>query len=140
MGWLKTHLITVRNEVAKVMFLQACVCPQGGCLLRGGAPRGCLLQGDVCSRGVSTLGGVRSRTVSAPGGCLLPGGCLPPLGVCSGGSAPGGVCSAFPRERRLLLLRVRILLECILVENIITSHSKRNFPDEWFILETSCKR
>ena len=22
--------ITVRNEVAKVMFLQACVCPQGG--------------------------------------------------------------------------------------------------------------
>ena len=24
------YLITVRNEVAKVMFLQACVCPQGG--------------------------------------------------------------------------------------------------------------
>ena len=25
-------VITVRNEVAKVMFLQACVCPHGGCL------------------------------------------------------------------------------------------------------------
>ena len=25
-------IITVRNEVAKVMFLQACVCPHGGCL------------------------------------------------------------------------------------------------------------
>ena len=36
------RIITVRNEVAKVMFLQACVCPQGGCLLLGGvsAPRG----------------------------------------------------------------------------------------------------
>ena len=25
-------LVTIRNEVAKVMFLQACVCPRGGCL------------------------------------------------------------------------------------------------------------
>ena len=28
-------IITVRNEVAKVMSLQVCVCPQGGCLVRG---------------------------------------------------------------------------------------------------------
>ena len=28
----KHQIITIRNEVAKVMFLQACVCPQGGCL------------------------------------------------------------------------------------------------------------
>ena len=32
------RLDTVRNEVAKVMFLQACVCPQGGCLLCTEAP------------------------------------------------------------------------------------------------------
>ena len=32
-----SDFITVRNEVAKVMFLQVCVCPQGG-LLRGGCP------------------------------------------------------------------------------------------------------
>ena len=38
--WLQTHanrvpyftIFTVRNEVAKVMFLQTPVCPQGGCL------------------------------------------------------------------------------------------------------------
>ena len=33
---IRKKLITVRNEVAKVMFLQACVCPRGGggCLTR----------------------------------------------------------------------------------------------------------
>ena len=42
-------IITVRNEVAKVMFLQAYVCPQGG---------------GVCSRGVSApRGGVSAPTV-----------------------------------------------------------------------------
>ena len=50
---LMTTIITVRNEVAKVMFLQACVCPQGGGVCSQG---GCLLwgvsaPGDVCSRG-----------------------------------------------------------------------------------------
>ena len=29
---LQCAIVTVRNEVAKVMFLQACVCPHGGCL------------------------------------------------------------------------------------------------------------
>ena len=33
-------VITVRNEVAKVMFLQVCVCPRGGGCLGGSAPRG----------------------------------------------------------------------------------------------------
>ena len=58
-------VITVRNEVAKVMFLHACVCPQG----RGSAPEGCLLEGGAWSWGW----GVCSR------GCLVPGG------VCSWG-------------------------------------------------------
>ena len=51
--------------------------------------------GGVCSRGmgvgVSAPEGVCSWGVSAPGGCLLPGVCLLQGGVCSGGSALGGL-------------------------------------------------
>ena len=38
--WTLTFVITVRNEVAKVMFLQACVCPQGGSTWPGTPPPG----------------------------------------------------------------------------------------------------
>ena len=64
--------VTVHNEVAKVMFLQACDCPQGG-------------GGVVCSGRVSVGGG------SVLGRCLLPGV-----------SASGGVCSVLrqPPPRR----------------------------------------
>ena len=83
-------IITVRNEVAKVMFLQVCVCPQGG-----GIP-GCLVTGvgggGACSGG------------SAPGG----GAGIP---ACTETEPP-------PRERWLLLRTVRIPLECILVVQI----------------------
>ena len=55
---LQVLIITVRNEVAKVMFSQVCVCPPGGCLVLGGAwsrgvpgPGGLLWEGDVCSGG-----------------------------------------------------------------------------------------
>ena len=54
-------VITVRNEVTKVMFLQAClstggVSALGGCLLQGGVCSwGCLLWGGVCSQGVPAL-------------------------------------------------------------------------------------
>ena len=71
------------------MFSQACVCPQGGCLLPGGC-----LPGP--GRGLF------------PGGYLVLGGFLVPempgsRGVCSEGvPGPGGDL-------------VRILLECILV-------------------------
>ena len=56
-------IVTVRNEVAKVMFLQACVCPQGevcsgGCLLPGGLLLGVSVPGGVCSQGVSAPSGV----------------------------------------------------------------------------------
>ena len=48
-------LITVRNQVAKVMFLLASVCPQyGGVSAPGGV---CLLPGGVCSWGMSAPGG-----------------------------------------------------------------------------------
>ena len=56
-----TPIFTVRNEVAKVMFLQVCVCPQG--------------------RGVPGPGGIWSWGW----GLLLGGGHLVPVG-----SAPGG--------------------------------------------------
>ena len=69
------------NEVVKVMFSQACVCPRGGVPGPGG---GACSWGGVCSwgwsRGVSVPGGVCSE------GCLLCGG------VCSGGCLLWGVC------------------------------------------------
>ena len=103
-GVPKEYLFTVRNEVAKVMFLQVCVCPEG----RGWYPsmpcRWC--RSMPCSR--------------SPGECLLRRGYACSGGACSG----GGACSQGdvfveetppPASRRLLLRTVRILLECILV-------------------------
>ena len=77
-------IFTVRNEVAKAMFLQAFVCPRGlsapgGVSALGvSAPGGCLLLGGVCSGGVSALG------VSAGGG----GGCL----LCTEATGRDGHC------------------------------------------------
>ena len=66
-------IITVRNEVAKVMFSQACVCPQGeGCLVPGG--------GAWSRRGVSGPGGVPALGRGVPA----------PAGSAPAGSAPGG--------------------------------------------------
>ena len=50
-------IVTVRNEVAKVMFLQVSVCPQGG---------------EVCPRGVHGPGVHGPRGVHGPEG-LVPG-------------------------------------------------------------------
>ena len=78
------YIITVRNEVAKVMFLQACVCPrggwgvggawsQGGCLVPGrSALGGCLVSGGTWFQGCLVLG-VCSREGSALGGWGVPG-------------------------------------------------------------------
>ena len=76
----------------------------------------------------------RGRGVSAPGGwpgprgSLLGGVCLGGFGgVCSGGGGVGVLaCTETdprPRERRPLLRTVRIILECILVNNDL-------FPNE----------
>ena len=89
-----TRIFTVRNEVGKVMFLQVCVCPQGGVLSQHA------LQLGVCSQRGGAWWGV------------------PGLGVPGPGSAWSGECLVWadpPWERRLLLRTVRILLECILV-------------------------
>ena len=67
---------------------------RGACLLRGSAPRGCLLPGGVCSwggwclllGGVCSQEGVCSGGLSAPGGCLLPGVSAPEGGYALGGS------------------------------------------------------
>ena len=60
------------NEVwGRVICLQACVCPQGGCLLPGGVCSGGVCSQEGClfwgGRGVSAPGGMG---VSAPGGLL----------------------------------------------------------------------
>ena len=63
--------VTVRNEVAKVMFLQVSVCPQGRCLVRG-----CMVPGSGArSQGLSDPGGVHGPgEIPGPGGeCLVPG-------------------------------------------------------------------
>ena len=86
------RVITVRNEVAKVKFLQVSVCPQGGGIpacFAGGIPA-CLAAG--------------LQGVPAPGEYLLWGGC-----------SRGGLVETPPASRWLLLRTVRILLECILV-------------------------
>ena len=97
----------------------------GVCLSTGGvsAPKGLGL--GVCSRGVSAPRGVGV-------GCLLPGVCAWSGRGCL---LPGGVgiqaCTEAdpPRERRLLLRTVRILLECILLINsgINTRNSENVF-------------
>ena len=91
---VRVNLVTVRNEVAKFMFSGVCL-----------------------SAGVAWFWGwcAWSCGVFAPRG--LPG----PSGV----PGPGGLVSQHalrqtpPRERRLLLRTVRILLECILVDHKI---------------------
>ena len=83
-------IITVRNEVAKVTFLQASVCPQEGMC-------GCLPQ---CMLGYHTP---PSRHPPEKGVWYPPGVDPPP---------PGADTSP---EIRSLLRTVRILLECILV-------------------------
>ena len=75
------------NEVAKVMFSQVSVCPQGGSLSRGVSVRGEVsVQGGLCFRG-----------------------------VCPGGSLSGGLCHRDPPPHYSNVRVVRILWECILV-------------------------
>ena len=64
-GTYPLSIFTACNEVAKVMFSQACVCPQGGAWY-GGVPG----PGGVC------LGGAWSQGVSGPRGVPGPRGCL----------------------------------------------------------------
>ena len=84
--WSVISLITVRNEVAKVMFLQVSVCPQeGGCLVSWGA---------------WSQGGTWSGGVPGPGGFGIPA-CTeadPPRGetaTAADGTHPTGMHSCF---------------------------------------------
>ena len=60
-------VFTIHNEVVKVMFLQVCVCPQGGCLVLGGAWSGGSALGGFCSWGCLVPGGAWSQVGSALG-------------------------------------------------------------------------
>ena len=84
------RIFTVRNEVAKVMFLQVSVYPRGcgiPACLAGGIPV-CLAVGGVCYPSMHCRWYPSMPCDRSPRGCLVLGGCLVP-----GGSAPGGVCS-----------------------------------------------
>ena len=88
---LECILITVYNEVAKVMFLQVC--------------------GVVSQHALQVVSQHALQQVSKGGGACSWGGLLP------GWSARGGLWRPPERSRRLLLRTVRILLECILLAN-----------------------
>ena len=111
------------------MFLQVCVCPQGGISASRGVSA---LRGGACSRGVSApRWGAWSCLVSAPKGVgVVPG---PGRGVVSQ-HAPRQTPpdQAPPQKRRLLLRTVSILLKCILVLN-----AKRN--PVYYHLQRSCE-
>ena len=110
-------IITVRNEVAKVMFLQVCVCSQEGGVP---GPGECMVQGGSWSWGVGipacteTAGGVWSQGGGVPGpggawsrGCIILGGLVsqhalrqtpPPPGettTAADGTHPTGMHSCF---------------------------------------------
>ena len=104
-SYIRGVLVTGRNEVlAKVIFSQACVCPQGGCLLqifggvpapnfRGGVPApkfwgGCLLQ---------NFGGACSKFLGGAGACSKFSGGLQfsEYGQRSAGTHPTGMHSRF---------------------------------------------
>ena len=123
-------VITVSNEVAKVMFLHVSVIlfTGGGvvsqnalqvvsqhALQQGGVLSQNALQWGVPALGECLLPGGLLPGGSAPGGCLLPG--VRSGGVCSQGwgACSQGGCGDPPGSRWLLLRMVRILLECILV-------------------------
>ena len=106
-------MFTVRNEVAKVMFLQVSVI-----LLTGGG-----------------VGGAWSWW----GGCLVPGGAWSWGGAWSrGGAWSWGLVSQHsppPRETRPLLQTVCILLECILVVVVLSmvAAAKPDFFSNFYI-------
>ena len=66
-SWASSSFFTVRNEVAKVIFLQVCI--RGKVPGPGGTPRGGLLLG-VWSRGVCPRGDAWSWGVPDPGGVI----------------------------------------------------------------------
>ena len=95
------------NEVAKFMFFT------GVCLSTGG---GGAWSGGVCSREGAWSGGVCSWGDAWSGGMPCLGGLLQGGGLLLGAAwYPSMHWGRRPRERRLLLRTVRILLECILV-------------------------
>ena len=75
---LQVLIITVRNEVAKVMFSQACVCRRGGGGVSG--PGGCVVPGRSAPGGVCSKGGAWSQGGPGPG---PRGVCIPSFTICT---------------------------------------------------------
>ena len=110
-GLIFWGIFTVRNEVTKVMFSQACVCPRGG---------GVHGPGEYMVQGVHGPGGYM-----VPGGCMVSGGCMVKRRVHGLGGISQHALRQTPSPERWPLLRtVRILLECILVQNEVQAEIK----------------
>ena len=73
-GTVQSTVVTVHNEVAKVMFLLACVCLRGGCLVPGGLVRGVSAPGRKWSCPVGGCSGGDGCSGRAEWWCLLWGG------------------------------------------------------------------
>ena len=98
------------------MVLGGCMVPGGawswGCMVLGGAwSGGCMVRGCMIW-GVHGPGGAWSQ---GGGGCMVQGGCMVPVGC----MVRGGCLVGTP-PRRPLLRAVCILLECILVQIVLT--------------------
>ena len=105
--WLMYCIFTVRNEVAKVMFLQVSVCPGGSASVHAGIPHP---PGADPPRADIILGADTSLGPDTPS----PQDQTPPR-------------DQTPPPRRLLLRTVCILLECILVFNFESLY----FASKW---------
>ena len=122
--------ITVCNEVAKVMFLQVSVCPQGVCS-RGVSAPGTGTWSRGAWSGVPGLGGAWSWGVSAPwGGC----GCSRAGGIpaCTEAEPPPGrdgyCCERYASHWNAFLLTYMIQLE--LIEHDFTRTLKSQIYNE----------
>ena len=107
--FLPVSVITVRNEVAKVMFLHLSVSHS---VHRGGVLSQNALQ--VVSQHALQWGVLSQNALQVVSQHALQRGCL----------LPGGVQTP-PESRRLLLRTVRILLECILVTLVVIKKTDR---------------
>ena len=118
------------NEVwGKVIYLQVCVYPQGGCLVPGGA-----FSGGAWSGGSGPGGGVPGP---GEGECLLwggawgvPGGCLvetPQTATAAGGTHPTGMHSCLNLKYKAASEKNGFHSEVSIPDDIFLNFSVHNF-------------
>ena len=120
---MRLRLLPSATKLRRLCFTGVCVQSGGGGLPGPGG--GCLLPGawGVClvPGGGLVLGGCLLQEDAGLGGCLLLGGGL---------VSQHALRQTLPRERRPLLRTVRIILECILVNNDLFPNEVRKISSE----------